>query len=149
MNDEWFFLKDTGIHGVHFDTIPDNFEEIKHSVARPFLKGITVGNDSETIKWAGKNDFTYISFCSMFPSSSVTSCDIIDLETVKNARDVSNLPIYLSGGITLKNIHLFNGLMFNGIAVISGILNVEDPKKATTDYRKELFRISNPGKKPS
>lgn len=138
INDDWELLKTCPLDGVHFDEIPDNLSRIKEEIDRDFIAGITCGNDLETIRWADQNGFDYISFCAMFSSPSVGSCEIVSPETVKKARELTNLPLFLSGGITPEKIEELDELDFNGVAVISGILQADAPARETQNYKEAL-----------
>ncbi len=138
MNDDWKMLKKTDLDGVHFDEIPEDFEKIKEEIGRDFIAGITCSNDQEVIEWAKENGFDYVSFCAMFPSPSVGSCEIVKPETVKKAREITDMPLFISGGITPDKISELNGLEFNGVAVISGILQDDEPKQQTLNYNEAL-----------
>lgn len=138
INDEWKLLKTTPLDGVHFDAVPDNFDQIKEEVGRDFIAGITCSNDLEVVRWAGQNGFDYISFCAMFPSPSVGSCEIVSPETVQKARELTDLPLFLSGGITPEKIGELDKLNFNGVAVISGILNADTPRQQVFHYNQAL-----------
>jgi thiamine-phosphate pyrophosphorylase len=138
INDDWELLKNTDVHGIHFESIPENYELIKEEVGRGFITGITCSNDLEVVKWAEDHDFDYVSFCAMFPSPSVESCPIVQPETVRKAREITDMPLFLSGGITPENIGELDELDFNGVAVISGILNSKKPRKITKKYKQTL-----------
>ncbi len=138
INDDWELLKNTDVHGIHFESIPENFEHIKEEVGCDFIAGITCSNDLEVVKWAEDHDFDYVSFCAMFPSPSVESCPIVQPETVRKARGITDMPLFLSGGITPENIGELDELDFNGVAVISGILNSKEPRKITKKYKQTL-----------
>jgi len=90
------------------------------------------------VRWAAKHDIDYISFCSMFPSSNVGNCEIIAYETVKEASLIFDKPLFLAGGIYPENIKQLDELKFDGIAVISGIMNSEHPDQAIDEYHKNL-----------
>jgi thiamine-phosphate pyrophosphorylase len=92
----------------------------------------------EAVVMAEQNSLSYISFCSVFPSPSVQSCDIVQPESIKKAKEISNMPIFLSGGINQENLGQLKELPFNGIAVISGILNEADPEAAAKKYKEKL-----------
>lgn len=141
INEEWELLKHTALEGVHFDSIPKDFENIKKEVGRRFISGITCSNELAVIEWAERNDFDYVSFCSMFPSSSVDSCEIVRPETVRKARAITQMPLFLSGGITTANLATLKELDFNGVAVISGILSADSPKHSATAYQNALQTI--------
>lgn len=143
VNNEWQLLNSTNADGVHFDKIPINLDEIRAGINKECLIGITCNNDPGVIKWADENDLTYISFCSVFPSSTSNSCELVDFETIREARKITAMPIFLAGGIKPGNIRKLKDLDFQGVAVISGIMNSRDPVKAAKEYDKELKQSRN------
>jgi len=138
MNEDWEMLKKTGLDGVHFEELPKNYEQIKEKIGRDFIAGITCSNDLEVVKWAEEHGLDYVSFCAMFPSPSVGSCEIVKPETVKRAREITDMPLFLSGGITADKIAELDELEFNGVAVISGILKDDEPRKQAFNFNKAL-----------
>lgn len=138
INDDWELLNSTRLHGVHFDEMPGDFRRIKEEINRDFIAGITCENDLNVVRWADKNGFDYISFCAMFPSPSVGSCEIVSPETVRRARELTDLPLFLSGGITPEKVGELDHLDFSGVAVISGILNADSPDQKTLEYQTAL-----------
>lgn len=144
INEEWQLLINApDLKGVHFDNIPPNYADIKRNVKRPFMAGITCSGNLSTVHWANDNHLDYISFCAMFPSPSAGSCDIVMPETVRQARQITNMPIFVSGGITPHNIiELKKHTPFDGVAVISGILSAQEPQKKVQTY-KDALSISN------
>ncbi|MFD3000755.1 thiamine phosphate synthase [Pontibacter toksunensis] len=143
INEEWELLKGSGLAGVHFDKIPEDYEAIKAEIEREFICGITCSNGLEVIHWAEQNQLDYISFCSMYPSGSVDSCDIVSPGTVKKAREITQIPFFLSGGITADNLIELKELDFAGVAVISGILNAESPRESTFAYKNALTNLNS------
>ena len=143
INEEWELLLSTEADGVHFDAIPHSLERIRQQIGRPFLCGITCGNDLNRVYWAQQNGLTYISFCSLFPSASAGLCEMVSKNTVQQARKITPMPIFLAGGITIENVdELFNTGM-NGVALISAILKADDPQKATLAFKNKLKTINN------
>ena len=140
MHEDWQLAQETGLDGVHFDVIPENYDQVEMTLRGKYI-GLTVGNDLDTIMWAERQKISYISFCAMFPSSSVTSCEIVMPETIIKAREVTSLPIFLSGGIRPENLKDLRSLSFAGVAIISGILNQKNPKSAVRQYLNELNSI--------
>ncbi|MBE9583268.1 thiamine phosphate synthase [Mucilaginibacter sp. JRF] len=140
IDNDWELLLDsTDLDGVHFDTIPENYPEIKKKVARPFLAGITCSGDLEIVRWADKNRLAYVSFCAMFPSISAGSCTIVMPSTVREARCITDLPLFVSGGITPENILSLRKLTpFDGVAVISGIMSADDTSLKVSAYQSAL-----------
>lgn len=142
INEEWELVKTTSLDGVHFDTVPEAIDEIRAAIKRDFVMGITCSNDLEIIRWADQHSADYISFCSMFPSRSVDSCEIVDPQTVKSAREITDLPLFASGGITPDNLADLGELPISGVAVISGILSSDSPRQKAADY-KQTFQHLN------
>lgn len=141
INEEAGLIEMEELSGIHFDAIPANLEEVKSKANRKIITGITCGNNLDTVRWAEENDVDYISFCSMFPSPSAGECEIVKPETVQQAREITKKPVFLSGGITLENLGGLKELDFEGVAVISGILNAEHPGESVREYDQILKQI--------
>ncbi len=143
INDDWeLLLRTPELTGVHFDTVPEDYRGIISKVARPFLAGVTCSGDLGVVKWAHENRLQYVSFCAMYPSPSVSSCDIVMPATVKQAKTITDLPIFVSGGITPENIIELRKLTpFNGVAVISGVMSADDPYQKIIEYHNALQQL--------
>lgn len=142
INEEWELLKATELDGVHFDELPADYPSLKKEIGRNFLTGITCGNDLDVIRRAEELGVDYLSFCAMFPSSSVSDCEIVRPEMVQKARDITQKPLFVSGGITPENLPKLQNLNIEGVAVISGILNSGSPKKSSLAYKKALQHLN-------
>lgn len=134
INENWSLFLQAGADGIHFDRVPDQPDELWKQAGPDRIIGITCGNDRERVKWAAENNVDYISFCSMFPSSSAGTCELVNPANVQRAREIFRGKIFLSGGITPMNMANLAPLKMDGIAVISGILSVADPERATRNY---------------
>ncbi|WP_157970343.1 thiamine phosphate synthase [Albibacterium indicum] len=142
INNDWSLLRSFPLDGVHFDEIPANFDDIQRvleaSLSNKPIYGITCNNDMEIIHWADDKRIDYLSFCSMFPSTTSTSCELVSLESLHKARSITNLPIFLAGGIRPDNMDAFEGVDYQGVALISGIMGSNDPEKAVLQYIEQL-----------
>ena len=143
INNRWELVKDTDADGLHLDEILGNIEEIKTEIAQDMIIGITCNNDLSVIEWANANHLDYVSFCSVFTSSTSNSCDLVDFETIREARKITSMLIFLAGGINIRNVEDLKGLDFDGIAVISGVMASESPEKATKEFGIALKRLKN------
>jgi thiamine-phosphate pyrophosphorylase len=141
INEEWQLLQTTQLDGVHFDNVPTDIKAIRQTIAKPFVIGITCGNNLNRIKWANDNRLDYISFCSMFPSPSAGVCEIVKKETVIQARQLTSLPIFVAGGITLNNIEELEDISINGIALISGIMKADDAHATAKNFKEKLATL--------
>ncbi|MEQ9437916.1 MAG: thiamine phosphate synthase [Cyclobacteriaceae bacterium] len=138
INEAWQWINQTHLHGVHFDAIPHDWDTIKTTFDREVLVGLTCGNDVERIRWAEEQQLDYISFCAMFPSSSVDTCEIVRPDSVLEARKITTMPVFLSGGINPQNMNAFNSLDFQGVAVISGIMRADSVTERIHAYQQAL-----------
>ena len=138
VNEDWQLLLQTELDGVHFDEIPNDFERIKQQVGHDRIIGLTCGNDLGLIEWAEEQGLDYLSFCAMFPSRSVDSCTIVHPETVQKARSITKMPIFLSGGILPGNLSSLKDLDFQGVAIISGIMDSQSIPVSISAYKNSL-----------
>jgi thiamine-phosphate pyrophosphorylase len=123
--------------GIHLDVPCDKIETIRNE--RPgLLWGLTCSNTKEELVWAEQNKLEYISFCSVFPSQTSTSCELITVETIQNAPEYFSGKIFLAGGINRQTLNKLKGLPFDGIALVSAIMNADDPEKEMKEYDKLL-----------
>lgn len=141
INNEWDLVKDTRLSGIHFDKIPNNFDTLKAEFNRELIIGVTSGNKLATVEWADKNKIDYISFCSLFPSRSAGVCEIVTTDTILKARKITQIPLFVSGGITNDNLLELQGFGISGVAVISGILDAASPNLASEKYIQTLNKI--------
>lgn len=138
IHEDWSLLAETPLDGVHFDALPDNLPDIRVAVGRPFLCGITCGNDLEQVRRADEQGIDYVSFCSMFASVSAGACTIVSPETVKEARQLTTMSIFVAGGITPLNIGSLADTGINGVALVSAIMKSDDPERTVRLFREKL-----------
>ncbi len=142
INNQWQLLNLSKADGVHFDEHPEDIDVVRKIVNRKCIMGITVNNDLSLVQWANDNSFDYISFCSIFPSTTSNSCQLVKFETITKARTITQMPIFLAGGIQPENIYQLNNLDYDGVAVVSGIMSADDPFEKANKYLNEL-KINN------
>lgn len=148
INNHWEWLEKFPLDGVHFDAAVTDLRQIKNEIGRPFSVGITCGNDLMQVDWAIDNKVDYISFCSMFPSPTSNSCELVRPDIVRHARARTNIPIYVSGGVTIDNLPSLMNLGIDGVAIVSEIMKAENPQLAATKFKlffnNQTLRNSNP-----
>ncbi len=147
IDNDWELLSQSAyLDGVHFDAIPTDYTKIKQSIGRPFIAGITCSGNLDVVRWADEQRLDYVSFCAMFPSPSAGSCDIVMPATVRQAKSMTGLPLFVSGGITPANITMLRQQTpFDGVAVISGIMSADEPLSKVKLYHNALTEnISKP-----
>src|SRR5690606_23716547 len=143
INNTWELLNSFPLDVVHFDAVPDDYDQIIQHINQDHLVGITCNNDLTLVDWADKNHLDYISFCSIFPSLTSTSCELVSFDKIQEARRMTSLPLFLAGGIQLTNMSLLNELDYDGVAIISGIMSSENPAQVTKQYLETLRNKNN------
>lgn len=138
INNQWRYLAGSPLDGVHFDTMPPDYGAIQAAIGRPFRCGITCTNDMAPVHWAHEHQADYLSFCSMFPSSTAGSCEIVTPASVRRANAIYRGPIFLAGGIRPDNVVELRQLPYSGIAVISGIMGSDAPAEALRQYQQHI-----------
>lgn len=138
INNRWELLLKLDFDGIHFDAIPENIDLIKSKLGYEIITGITCNNDLSVVQWANDHELDYISFCSMFPSPTANSCELVSFETVRRTRSITSLPIFLAGGIRPGNIDELKTLDYSGVAVVSGVMSSDNPAEAINLYHEKL-----------
>lgn len=139
---EWVELFD--LDGVHFDEFSDlSADSLRAFGNQEKIVGITINNDFEIIRKSIEMGVDYLSFCSIFPSSTSTSCELVEFETIRKTRKITNIPIFLAGGINPSNISKLQTLNFDGIAAISGVMSSTDPQAAILNYQRALSTLKS------
>lgn len=138
INDQWKLLENHDLDGVHFEKLPEDWERIREEISKPFIKGLTLQNDLTSVPLFNELNFDYLSFCSLFPSPTADQCEIVSQDTVEKCRKLTSKPIFLAGGINLENIQSIQHLPADGIAVVSSIMNAENPLEKLKEYNNIL-----------
>lgn len=143
INNNWELLEECDLDGIHLDQPASDLEARKAALGRECLVGLTCGNELERVEWAIANKLDYISFCSMFPSASAGACELVSPYTVKKARQMTSMPLFVAGGISLQNIDQLKPTGMDGVAVISSVLKAENPAEVVANFREKLEKNNN------
>lgn len=138
INNHWEMLKLLQLDGIHLDQEAADLEQRKEELKRQIIIGITCNNDLSVVQWAHDNKVDYISFCSMFHSSTANSCELVSFDTIRKARTLTTIPLFLSGGIKPGNMQELDALDYSGIAVVSGIMNSDTPIDEIRKYQQRF-----------
>ncbi len=137
LNNDWKSALKLGLDGVHFDEMQDL--NLKAHLSGLII-GFTIGNYPDKIRKAEQWNADYISFCSMFPSSTANSCELVTSEAVIKSKALFSKKIFLTGGITPQNLSSLMDLPYDGIALASGVFRSDNPIKSVNEY----LNILNP-----
>jgi thiamine-phosphate pyrophosphorylase len=129
-----------GADGVHLDRQDLTPKDVRRRFGAKALVGVTCSTNFDRVLWAAEHGADYISFCSLFPSPSVSVCDLVPLELVARAKDTVKIPIFAAGGITLENAPQVLEAGADGLAVSSAVLRAPDPKETARSFKALLAR---------
>lgn len=123
--------------GIHLDLPTDKISEYRQK--RPdLIWGLTCSNETEKLVWAEQNSLDYVSYCSVFPSKTSNSCELISFEIIQQTRQFFSKKVFLAGGINQNTIPNLKNLPFDGIALVSAIMDAENPTEAVLNYSEIL-----------
>lgn len=112
-------------HGVHIGQ-----DDMEVSIAREIMPkaaviGVTVHNKEEALK-AIKEGADNLGVGALFSTNSKEDAKLMTLETLREIKSISDIPLYGIGGITPYNLN--NDILenLNGVAVISALLNSDN-----------------------
>jgi thiamine-phosphate pyrophosphorylase len=141
VSDKLDVCQEIGADGIHFDgyELPRlTPSEAKKILGIDKIVGVTCGNSVEKLRWAQENGADYVSFCSIFPTSSVDTCEIIPLEMIRTAKRILSIPVFAAGGITVDNLNNVLEAGADGVAVVSAILKAQNPRLTARAFKEKL-----------
>lgn len=137
LNEGLAYLKWRCFEGIHLDKPNEKLPALKKQ--RPdLLWGMTCSNRVEELQWAERHSLDYISYCSVFPSTTSTSCELVTPETIQNTRQFYQGKVFLAGGINELTLQRLHSLPFDGIALVSAIMGTSSPTEAVLIYSQRL-----------
>jgi len=129
VNDDVKFAKKIGAKAVHLGKDDENIKETFEILGKNAYVGVSCYNDINLAINAAKNGASYVAFGSVFASPTKPNAPKCDLEVVKEAKQILNLPVCVIGGINDTNIGLLSYANPDLIAIISAIYkndNIEE-----------------------
>jgi thiamine-phosphate pyrophosphorylase len=144
ITDKISVCKEIDADGIHFDGYelpPLTPFAVKEQIGKDKIVGVTCGISLEKLLWAEHNGADYVSFCSIFPSTSVDTCELVPLEMIRTAKKLLSIPVFASGGITAENMNHVLEAGADGIAVVSAILKSPSPKHAAEAFKQKLNKF--------
>ncbi|WP_107831003.1 thiamine phosphate synthase [Campylobacter concisus] len=121
VNDDVKFAKKIGANAVHLGKEDEGIKEAFEILGKNAYVGVSCYGDISLAINAAKNGASYVAFGSVFTSPTKPNAPKCDLEVVKEAKQILNLPICVIGGINETNIGSLSLAKPDLIAVISAI----------------------------
>lgn len=126
-------------HGVHIGQ-----DDMDVSIARKIMPkdaviGVTVHNREEALK-AIEDGADNLGVGALFSTNSKDDATLMTLETLREIRKVSSIPLYGIGGITPYNLNSDILENLEGVAVIAALLNSDNIAERSKEFLKILSR---------
>ena len=121
VNDDVKFAKKIGAKAVHLGKDDENIKEAFEILGKNAYVGVSCYDDINLAINAAKNGASYVAFGSVFTSPTKPNAPKCELEVVKEAKQILNLPVCVIGGINETNISSISHAKPDLIAVISAI----------------------------
>ena len=121
VNDDAKFAKKIGAKAVHLGKDDEGIKEAFEILGKNAYVGVSCYNDISLAINAAKNGASYVAFGSVFTSPTKPNAPKCELEVVKEAKQILNLPVCVIGGINETNIGSLSHAKPDLIAVISAI----------------------------
>jgi len=121
VNDDVKFAKKIGANAVHLGKDDEGIKEAFEILGKDAYVGVSCYNDINLAINAAKNGASYVAFGSVFASPTKPNAPKCDLEVVRQAKQILNLPVCVIGGINETNIGSLPHVKPDLIAVISAI----------------------------
>ena len=136
VNDDVKFAKKIGAKAVHLGKDDENIKEAFEILGKDAYVGVSCYNDINLAINAAKNGASYVAFGSVFTSPTKPNAPKCELEVVKEAKQILNLPVCVIGGINETNIGSLSHIKPDLIAVISAIYKNDNIKENIKNLQK-------------
>lgn len=104
------------------------------------ILGVSAHNVEEAVR-AEKDGADYLGVGAVFPTATKKDAESVSYETLKEICETVSIPVVAIGGIGEKNIGKLAGSSIRGIAVVSAIMNAENPEKQSYILKNEINQI--------
>ncbi|MBD8134312.1 thiamine phosphate synthase [Peribacillus frigoritolerans] len=135
INDRVDIALAVGAEGIHIgqDDLP--LPVVKKMVPEDMIVGVSVSTLEEALE-AERNGADYIGVGSVFPTKTKQDATLMALEDLGEICRGVSIPAVAIGGITADNISALSDSGLSGTAVVSAIMNADNPKTASESLLK-------------
>ena len=123
--------------GVHIGQKDLPCEKVRSIIGPDKLLGVSASTVKEALK-AQEDGADYIGSGSLYKTPSKEDAPVISKEDLKEICESVNIPVVYIGGVSLENIKNLKNTGIKGIAVVSAIMDSENPKLITINLKKEF-----------
>ena len=125
LNDYPEIVKNLNLDGVHIGSNDTNLAEARNILGDNKIIGVSCYNDVNLALSAEKNGASYISFGSLFKTTTKKNPVDLDINSIHEGKKILTIPICLIGGININNVHDAINLNCDLIAISKGLTSLE------------------------
>lgn len=137
INDRVDIAMAAGADGVHVGQQDQPLTEVKKIISPSMIVGVSAGTIEEALD-AERDGADYIGVGAVFPTASKDNAKLLSDGMLERIVDAVTIPVVAIGGIKYETISTIRDLKIAGIAVVSQIMNAQNPYEAANQLREEL-----------
>ena len=139
LNDNVEITKELDLDGVHIGLNDINLSKAREYLGNEKIIGVSCYDSLDDAFSAQKNHASYVSFGSLYKTSTKINAKKLNLDTFLKAKNILRIPICLIGGINSKN--LINVLKLNSdlIAISKGLSSNSNIKKISKIFYEKKY----------
>ncbi len=137
VNDRLDIALASNADGVHLGQDDIDIKTARKLLGPSKIIGVSANNSNDIDK-AEKDGCDYIGIGPVFPTLTKKNKEPLGVEKIKALTKDINIPYFAIGGINKLNISSLKNHGISKVAIVSGLLNSEDPKEEAIIILKEL-----------
>jgi len=134
LNDYPEIVKSLDLDGVHIGSNDTNLVEARNILGNKKIIGVSCYNDVNLALSAEKNGASYVSFGSLFKTTTKKNPVDLDINSIHEGKKILTIPICLIGGINTNNVHNAINLDCDLIAISKGLTSLKMIEDITKKY---------------
>jgi len=127
--------------GVHVGQSDLPAKIIRNIIGNDKILGVSASSLTEAMQ-AEKEGADYLGVGAMFITGTKTDAELVSLESLKEIKRTTSLPIVAIGGINKDTIPLLADTGIDGIAVVSAIISEKDISMAASSLKSLFLNIN-------
>tara|TARA_B100001093_G_scaffold438218_1_gene437489 strand:+ start:600 stop:1202 length:603 start_codon:yes stop_codon:yes gene_type:complete len=134
LNDNISLAKNLNLDGIHIGSSDIDINTARDILGKKKIIGVSCYNSFSLALSAELNGASYVSFGSLYKTSTKLNPVNLDIKTFKKSSKVLKIPICLIGGINTSNVHDVIKLNCDLIAISKGLSSEKDRKTISHIY---------------
>lgn len=142
INDRIDIALAVGASGVHIGQTDMPLRVVKEIIPPSMVVGVSASTVKEAIK-AEADGADYIGVGAIFKTGSKEDAKVLQEGMLSKIIEAVTIPVVAIGGLQENNLDVLRGEGFSGIAVVSAIMQAENPEVAARLLKEKVSSLSN------